>query len=277
MRARAVAALTGGAVRYDNVFKALEQVEPSVAERLSGSSSIVIKPDFFFARQGMSTSVDSVRAVLDFIGQFTNRKIAIAEGLYSGKEIQPAFHNALFHELREDYGLKYVDLNRDEFVAIRLGSDALSMARGSRLVVRVAKTVLNSDFRVSLAVPKLAGSRFSAATVNMAVGSVISRAKNDKACLLESRRFDAEIAELLEVVRPHLAVVDCFDFVVGNKSVEANLCVASADCVAADVTAAVALGKKLKRKVPRQGYLASCSRAGLGQSSLRKINVVGKM
>ena len=173
--------LAKGSIRYDAVFKSLQLIEESVKERIANSMRIVIKPDFFFTREGMCTSVDAMKAVLDFIMEFTNKKITIAEGLYDGSEVQPVFHKADLHELNDDYGLKYVDLNRDEFVTIAV-SKALS--------VRVAKTVLNSDFRISVAVPKLAGNRFSAAVANMAIGGLISNGKsknkNDKAKLLSS-------------------------------------------------------------------------------------------
>ena len=271
--------LAASPVRYDGVTKALELIEDSVADRISSSMRIVIKPDFFFTKQGLCTSVDAVRAILDFVFEYTNKKITIAEGLYNGGEIQPVFHRAGLHELADDYGLKYVDLNRDAFVTISLGSDQLSLAKGSRLSLRVAKTILNSDFRISVAVPKLTGVRFSAAMTNMAIGGLISNGtaavKNNKAKLLSGRYYDAAVAELLKVVRPHLSVVDGFKSVVNNRSVETNFCAASADGIAADVIAASALGNALNKRISRQKYLELCSRAGIGQSSLSKIAVVG--
>ncbi|MBI2141431.1 DUF362 domain-containing protein [Candidatus Woesearchaeota archaeon] len=263
--------LARGHVRYDTVLKSLQLIEESVSERIASSMRIVIKPDFFFTGQGMSTDVDAVKAVLDFILEFTNKKITIAEGLYDGSEVQPVFHKADLHELHDDYGLKYVDLNRDGFVTIAV-SKALS--------VRVAKTVLNSDFRVSLAVPKLASSRFSAATANIAIGSIISNGKslkkNDKEKLSSTKYYGSAIAEVLKVVKPSFAVVDGFESVVNKKGLETNFCVSSADAVAADVVAAAALGKGLEKKIPKQKYLELCGKAGIGRSSIGKIAVVGK-
>ncbi len=262
--------LAKGSIRYDIVTKSLQLIEESVKERIANSMRIVVKPDFLFTRQGMSTDVDAVKAVLDFILEFTNKKITIAEGLYGGAEIQPVFHKALFHELHDDYGLKYVDLNRDEFVTISLSN---------KLSVRVAKTVLNSDFRISVAVPKLVGNRFSAAAANMAIGSLISsgrsKDKNDKARLMSSKNHDSAIAELLKVVKPSLAVVDGFESVIGKKSLETNLCVASSDAVAADTVAAAALGKNLK-KIRKPAYLELCGKAGIGRSSLSEMALAGE-
>ncbi len=261
-----VVGLAAAHVRYDGLTKSLELVQDSVIGKISNSMRIVIKPDFFFPRQGMSTSADAVKAVLDFILQFTNKKITIAEGLYNGGEIRPVFHKAELHELAEDYGLKYVDLNRDEFVTV-------SLQKG--LALRLAKTIINSDFRISLAVPKLVGCNFSAATANMAVGSVISSGtaavKNDKARLLSGKNYAAAVAEILKIIHPNLSVVDGFKSVVNGRSVETNFCAASADGVAADVIAASALGKALNRKISKQKYLELCSGAGIGQSSLSKI------
>ena len=270
MPSKPAVALVRSAVRYDGVFKSLQLIQDSVAEKLAGSMRIVIKPDFFFTRRGMSTSVDAVRAVLDFILEFTNKKITIAEGLYNGSGVQKVFHDAQLHELHEDYGLRYVDLNKDEFVTLRLGNG---------LSVRVAKTVINSDFRISLAVPKLFGKGFSATMANMAIGGVMSNSaaavKNDKAKLLSSKYYDAAVAEILKVVPPSLAVDDGFDSVIGRRSIETNFCIASSDGVAADVVAAAALGGRLKKKIPGQKCLVLCQKAGLGQLSLSKMNVLG--
>ncbi len=264
-------ALVKSPVRYDGVFQSLGLVKDSIVERLAGSIRIVIKPDFFFTKQGVSTSVDAVRAVLDFILEFTNKKITIAEGLYDGGNVQEVFHDAQLHELHEDYGLRYVDLNKDEFVTLRLGKD---------LSVRAAKTIINSDFRISLAVPKLLNGSYRCSMDNLALGSVISNskalAKNDKAKIISSRNYAGAVAEILKVLRPSLAVADGFDSVVGRRRFEANFCVASADGVAADVVAAAALGSRLKKKIPKQKYLELCQEAGLGQSSLTKISVLGE-
>ncbi len=260
MPAKPKVAVVRNAVRYDGITKSLEMIQGSVADRISGSMRIVIKPDFFFTRQGMSTSVDAVKAVLDFVLQFTNKKITIAEGLYNGREIKPVFHNAGLHELAEDYGVKYVDLNRDESITISLKG----------LALRVAKTAINSDFRISLAVPKLVGGSFSAATANMAIGGVIG---SGKAKLLSGKNHAAAVAEILKVIRPQLSVVDGFESVVNKRSIETNFCVASADGVAADVVVAAALGKALNRRISKQKYIEMCSRAGIGQSSLSRISL----
>lgn len=269
MPAKLAVAVARDAVRYDGILKSLELIQDSITEKISNSMRIVIKPDFFLPRQEMSTSADAVKAVLDFVLDYTNKKITIAEGLYNGREIEPVFHNAGLHELAEDYGLKYVDLNRDEYVKVSLQKN---------LALRVAKTVINSDFRISLAIPKLVGGNFSAATANMAVGSVISSGttavKNDKARLLSGKNYAVAAAEILKVIRSNLSVVDGFKSVVNSKSVETNFCAASADGVAADVVAASALGKALNRKISKQKYLETCSRAGIGQSSIGKIRIV---
>ncbi len=270
LKQKAGVALVKGAVRYDTVFKSLELIEAAVKEKIANSMRIVIKPDFFFPKQRMSTSVDAMKAVLDFILEFTNKKITVAEGLYDGSEVQPVFHKADLHELHDDYGLKYVDLNKDEFVTISLDN---------KLSVRVAKTVLNSDLRISLAIPKLTSAKFLAATANIAIGSIISsgrlKDKNDKARLMSSKNYDSAIAELLKVVKPSLAVVDGFESIVNKQGLETNLCVASSDAVAADTVAAAALGKNLK-KIRKPAYLELCGKAGLGQSSMSKIAVVGE-
>src|SRR3989338_3711358 len=133
-------AVVEGVVRYDNIFHALKLIQDGVADRLSGSSHIVVKPDILHV-DGCSgvASVDAVKAVLDFVGEFTNKKVVVAEGAFVDEDV---FHRHGFHELLEDYSVRFVNLDYDDSVPVRLGSSS----------VGISKVLLESDFRISLAV-----------------------------------------------------------------------------------------------------------------------------
>ncbi len=262
LKTRPLVSLVRGMVDYDSVFKSLELIEPEISGKLSRSTRIVIKPDLF---PGARASVDAMRALLDFISEFSEKKLTLAEGLFDGSSISPAFHDAGFHELADDYGIRFVDLNKDDFVPVRLGSDPLTVARGSNLSVRVASTMLNSDFRISLAMPRVVKGIFYGGLFNIALGGLISNGKgvgkNDKARLVSSTNWEKEMAEVLEVVRPSLSVLES----------PRSFSVASSDAVAAD---SVAFSEFKKKKIGKPHYLYVCSRAGLG--SLSGIKVIEK-
>ncbi|MBI2664102.1 DUF362 domain-containing protein [Candidatus Woesearchaeota archaeon] len=216
--------LVKGVVRYDNVFRALELIQGSVADKISKSSSIVIKPDLLHVRGcSPSANVDSVKAVLDFIDEFTNKKIAIAEGSFTDEDV---FHNHGFHDLLNDYSVRFVDLNKDDSVPVKLGSRAYS----------VSKSLLRADFRISVGLPRTYSSSFLGCVSNMVLGAV-----QEKSALLKSRHFSKNVLELYKLLRPNLAVLDGFDTVTSKKEAFA---VASADAMAADKAAAKFLGIK---------------------------------
>ncbi|MBI2137079.1 DUF362 domain-containing protein [Candidatus Woesearchaeota archaeon] len=222
-------AVVDGVVRYDNIFRSLKLVKDGVAGRLSGSSHIVIKPDILHV-DGCSgvASVDAVKAVLDFVEEFTNKKVVIAEGAFVEEDV---FYRHGFHELLEDYSVRFVNLDYDDSVPVRLGSFS----------VGVSKVLLESDFRVSLAVFGSERRHFVGSVSNMVLGAVSGR---DKASFYRGRFFGRNVAELSRLLKPHLSVFDCFDAVMSEK--KSSFAVAGVDAVSVDRVAA----KSLRKPVP---------------------------
>jgi len=123
--------------------------------------------------------------------------------------------------------------------------------------VNVSKTLLESDFRISLALLK----RDKKATLlgaipNLVISSVL---EHDRPDFYKSRTFHRDTVELLKLLRPSLSVIDGFDAVKKVK-LKSALAIASTDGAAADTTAA----KILKIK-PR--YLSYCKK---GKINIRK-------
>ena len=226
--------LVKGVVRYDNLFKSLELIQKDIENRLSNRMRIVIKPDLLHINgcTGL-VRMGAVKAVLDFVEEFTNKKITIAEGSFSEHDV---FHRHDYHDLLQDYSVRFLNVNNDDFVEIKLGSKTIS----------VSKTMLRADYRISLALLKRdRKTTLMGAIPNMIIGSI---SESDKADFYKSRTFNKNTAELFKLLKPQLSIIDGFDAPKKERKLKSALAIASTDAGAADATAA----KVLKIK---PGYL----------------------
>lgn len=223
-----------GVVRYDNVFKALELIQKDVEDRISGSMRIIIKPDMLHINGcEQLTDVDAVRAVLDFVDDFSNKKVTIAEGSFADEAV---FHRHDYHDMLRDYSVRFIDLNHDNFVPVKIGKKAFN----------VSESVAESDFRISLAVLKRDRKASLLGSIpNIVIGSVLGDGKVD---FYTDRNFHRNTAELLPLLRPHLSVID------GFGAIKSSVAIASSDAVAADLTAAKIL------KIKNVRYLNYCGK-----------------
>jgi uncharacterized protein (DUF362 family) len=152
--------------RYGNIIEALEGVK---AELPTGVR-IVIKPNFVSTTEAAAaTHVEAVRAVIDFLGERAGTQVKIAEGAALGDTFQ-GFKNFGYLELKKDYPrMELVDLNRDIFETVHLKDSS-----GRAHPFRVAQTILQSDFRISVTPPKTHDTvGVTLSLKNMLVGSLI--------------------------------------------------------------------------------------------------------
>ena len=162
-------ALVQGADRYDNVSRALEQIAADVD--LSDKKQILIKPNFVVTHKPLAaTHVDGVRAVLDFVRARYDGPITIAEG----PSVQPAAEGFRLHSyepLVESHGVTLADLNHDEPVPVDVYDWRLRPLR-----LHLARSVVESDFRISVGPPKTHDIVIVTLSLkNMIMGSLISR------------------------------------------------------------------------------------------------------
>jgi len=133
--------------RYQNIMNALTAIAGDV--NWAGKQRILVKPNFTSTVIPLAaTHVDAVRAVLDFLKPRTNGRITIAEGA-GLRDTWEGFRNYGYLPLREQYGAELVDLNRDEWVTISVYDKHLQP-----LPLRVSRTVVDSDLRISIGPPK---------------------------------------------------------------------------------------------------------------------------
>ncbi len=218
--------LVKGIVRYDIVFKALQQLKKDLEEKLSSSSRIVIKPDLLHlngCRDMELSNIDTVRAVLDFIEESTNKRITIAEGSFAEEDV---FHKHGFSDLLHDYSIRFLRLQNDDMLPVKIGKSE----------VNVSKAILESDLRISVAVfkrdrrMKLLGS-----IPSMVLGSI---SDNNKDSFYKSRDAARHTAEILKLVNPHIAIIDGFDAPMTERKIRDSFAIVSPDAIAADTLAA---------------------------------------
>lgn len=300
-------ALIKGNDRYDNIAQALDLIADQI--RVADKRSVLIKPNFVSTRRQLAaTHVDAVRAVLDFLRTRYDGPITIGEGAAMSDTFE-GYENFGYLPLGETYNVRFMDLNRDDWVTAQVYDRRLHP-----LHLRLARTVVESDYRISVGPPKTHDTVIVTLSLkNMVMGSLISDlatrsndgqtfrrlsqwprwvinsplAERAKSAILSSRSdkmamhqgypaINLSIYRLVRLVYPHLSVIDGFVGMEGAGPIggdPVNLCVAiaSTDPLAADTVAARLMGFD----VDEVGYLHYCRLDGLGAGDLDQIELVG--
>lgn len=305
MRSRV--ALIKGPDRYRNITQALECLEEEIELPPDG---LLIKPNFTSTTNQLATThVEAVRALLEFLKPRYSGSIIIGEGAALTDTFE-AFRNFGYEPLIEGYGVRLMDLNRDQWVKAEVYDRNLA-----HLELRVAKTTWESPYHISVGPPKTHDTVITTLSLkNMIMGSLIcdqrggsstlfhalSRATPSwmkRAPFLEGIRRDVadtflrddkfamhqgypainlNLYTLAKDIAPHLSVIDGFLGMegagpVGGAPVELHVAMASTDFLAADTVAAKVMGYDIEEI----GYLYYCQAKGLGVGDLEKIEIVG--
>lgn len=232
-----------GLVRYDNINNALNLLKKDFADKVSAAKRIVLVPDLLCINGKTlygSTNVDAVRAILDVIDTFTNKRITIASGSFNDENL---FHQFDYHDLLPNYSARFVDLTNDDTTEVKVGKKTIG----------ISNIILESDFRISAAVLK----RDTKTSLLGSIPNIIINAiaDEDKATVYSGVSIQSIILELTPLVRPHLSVLDGFD--TPRSEAVKSCAIASTDAVAADSVAA-----KLLKLKPR--YLKTTPNKILG-------------
>jgi len=163
----ATVALIKGDDRYDNIKRALERISDSID--LRGKERILIKPNFVTVERPLAaTHVDAVRAVLDFLKERTAARITIGEGAALGDTLD-GYERYGYSELARQYNVEFVDFNRGEWVHAPVYN-----TRFADMPLRISKTVVESDLRISVGPPKTHDTVIVTLSLkNMVMGSLL--------------------------------------------------------------------------------------------------------
>lgn len=259
---------------------------------------VVVKPNLvMYDRPYANTHPDTLQTVLALIRDHYCGPLTIAEGA-ALHATTAAFAVHGYPALAQRYDCQLLDLNGDETVAVLLPNQAKKP-----LTLRLARTIVESDCRISLSLPKTHDTVLvTMALKNMIMGALVNRraAKahtrphwldrlgqillghgngwgSDKRAMHQSYPLiNLYLAQLAPLVRPHLSILDGFVAMEGAGPVDGDpapwgIALAGTDPLAVDVLAAHLMGFRLDEV----GYLAYCAQAGLGVADLAAITVVG--
>ena len=160
-------ALTRGDDRKANIGRALDLIASQID--LSRKERILIKPNFVVTNNTLATThVDAVRAVLDFLRQRTDAWITIAEGSALDDTLD-GYRRLGYTDLVKEYKVELIDINRGDWIEAPVyGRDHQDMK------LRLSRTVVESDFRISVGPPKTHNTVIVTLSLkNMVMGSLI--------------------------------------------------------------------------------------------------------
>ena len=280
-------ALTAGEDRADLAFQALRPFSQQIAAAI-GDKRVILKPNNVVIDRPLAASdAKNLEGILEFlksIGKAGN--VVIAESPAGGSVFE-GFANYGYDKVAAKYGAKLMDLDKDDFETLYCfdGKDFRPHA------CRMAKTLLDpTSFVISAAKFKTHDRVVATLSLkNIVVGAAIKRSggerpeggrwgSSDKPVTHGSgyRGINYNLFSLASRLHPHLAVIDGYegmedDGPAGRMPVNSCVCVASPDWLAADRVALELMGIDFAKV----GYLNYCAQAGLGQSDLSKIEIVG--
>ena len=265
-----IVAVTKADGHYEGSRKTLELIEDRIAERIERKKRVLIKPNFVSTRKQVAAShVDVIRAVLDVISEHYDGEITIGEGPAIGS-LDEAIRN--FDSLIGEYGVVFKDLNSDHHVELEGVSSELKP-----LKLRVSKTILESDYIVSVAKPKTHDCVIATLSIkNVVVGSLVTAPEKEK-IHQGAKAINLNIAELAKHCMPSLGLIDGFEGMEGEgptKGDPVSLGVASASLHPVSLDSVIAW--MMGFDPLNIGYLHHLNEWGIGVADLDGIEVVGE-
>jgi uncharacterized protein (DUF362 family) len=265
-----VVSVTKSIGHYEGVRRALRLIEEQVEHDVKDKKRILVKPNFVStSRQLAATHVDAVKAVLDLLTQNHSGVILIGEGP-ANSSLTTGLTNFNYLALRDEYDVEFLDLNRDNWVEVE-GYNAQLRP----LTFRLSKSVVESDYRVSIAIPKTHDFVIATLSIkNMVVGSLVNREKSK--IHQGYKGINLNIAAFSRFVMPHLGVIDGFVGMEGRgpvsgDPVELRAAVASLYPVSLD-----AVTSKIMGFDPFEiGYLHHLHEWKRGVIDLEQITIIG--
>jgi uncharacterized protein (DUF362 family) len=280
-------ALAAGEDRADLAFQALRPFSQQIAAAI-GDKRVILKPNNVVIDRPLAASdAKNLEGILEFlksIGKAGN--VVIAESPAGGSVFE-GFANYGYDKVAAKYGAKLMDLDKDDFETLYCFDEKDFRPHACRM----AKTLLDpTSFVISAAKFKTHDRVVATLSLkNIVVGAAIKRSggerleggrcgNSDKPVTHGSgyRGINYNLFSLASRLHPHLAVIDGYegmegDGPAGGTPVNSRVCVASPDWLAADRVALELMGIDFAKV----GYLNYCAQAGLGQSDLSKIEIVG--
>jgi uncharacterized protein (DUF362 family) len=131
---------------------------------------VVVKPNLVDRQQLAATHIDALRAVFDFVRARYDGQLTLAEGAALDNTLG-SFSYFGFDALAADYGVDLVDLNADAVVSVQVHGRKLEP-----ITLRLARTIVESDLRISVGPPKTHDAAIVTCSIkNMVMGTLVNR------------------------------------------------------------------------------------------------------
>jgi uncharacterized protein (DUF362 family) len=257
---------------YEGTCEALKLIEDQIAESIKGKKRVLIKPNFVSASIQLAAShADSVKAVLDILSKYYDGEVTVGEGPAIGS-LEDAITNFGYEVLIDEYRIKIIDLYEDKHVELEGVDRDLKP-----LKFHVSKTMLESDYLISVAKPKTHDTVIATLSIkNVVVGSLAPKGEKEK-IHQGIKAININIARLGKNLMPDLAVIDGFVGMEGEGPVNGDpvsLGVSSASLHPVSLDSIMA---KIIGFDPLDiGYLHYLNEWGVGVADLERIKVVGE-
>ncbi len=254
---------------YQGTMSALKLLEKQLKPLIKKAKKPVIKVNFVSARHPLcAPPVEAVKAVIDFIRQYSKVKILVAEAATLGTT-QEAWQNYGYYQLEKMQGVELYDLGKDRTLPLQiLDRD------GQSLTLPFSITLRESDFLVSLTRPKTHDTVVVTLTgKNIAVGGIIG----ERGRIHQGKMIHQNLLKILEKVPTYLAILDGTVGMQGDgpafgEPIKSGWAAASLDWVAIDTLAAYLMGYELENI----GYLYLAAEKKLGKVFPEEIEIIGE-
>jgi uncharacterized protein (DUF362 family) len=191
-------------VAYGN--QALKMIEQLVEEtgslnRLRADDTVMIKPNLVASRQnwaGVDTDPRVIEGIVQALKGRGVHRISVGDGSGMGHSATRAFEYCGYQDLARRYGLRLVDLEKDEFV-----KKPVRMA-GPFKNLEIARTVIECDFFINVPVMKAHNATLVTCSLKNLKGTMPRSMKS----AFHGVNLHKAIAQLNSVLSPHLIVVD---------------------------------------------------------------------
>lgn len=280
-------ALTAGEDQADLAFQGLRAFAKEIAAAI-GNKRVIIKPNnVAIANQLAASHARNLEGILEFLKAIGKRDAAIAESAADGPTFD-GFANYGYDKVAEKYGARLIDLDAEGFELVHCFDETDFRPHPCRM----SKVLLDpNNFIISAAKFKTHDRVLATLSLkNIVVGAPIKDpgfrwgpgakpgAKSDKPVTHGNgfRGINYNLCALAPRLHPHLAVIDGFEGMegegpTGGTPIQHRVCVVSPDWLAADRVAVELMGIDFAKV----GYLNFCGQTGLGQTDLKKIEILG--
>lgn len=275
-----------GTDRREMMYSVLKPFETAIIEA-TRNKRVIIKANLVGPDPLSAAHVDAVRGILDFFKTFYKKRIYVGDSTgrtYPGPMgTRKHFEIHDYLKLPDEYKVKLVDFN-DDPTSVMWILDKNTHPFGINIIDTYQDP---GNYIISLTRLKTHGDVVATLSVkNIIMGSPVSHYKQKKAEGRNEKSFmhsggykniNFNIFLLARHIRPQLCILDGLVGMEGNgptkgTAVEHGVALAGMDMIAVDRIGVELMGIDFSDI----GYLSYCAQAGIGQSDLSKIRIIGQ-